>query len=486
VVGFAVLAGAYVVFVAFNLRPALNLWLLGALISSIAFPISAIGLTAMTFVPTDVELVVNLPTGVFLLIAAAVGQVVRIAVSGRRLSLPWPTAAVVAFTLITLANLLWVTAANVPPPRAGSDWAILFAGILACLLIATGPRAATATTLFVFAIGVAISAIAAVAAVEPGLFEGGPLAQLVRQGGNGRAMGSTHGANVLGVIAAMSFAYFAVRAASQVRRRDIVLGIAMAGACVPALYFTFSRSAALGLGIAVVLGLYMLGRRAAMVVAVILVAGVILLGPTLVANRLDSSSGRIGGSSDPRITEAQATSDRLRVRAWLAGVQMAIDRPITGVGFGRYPVLRAKYGGPPELHTPHSDYIRFFAETGVPGGVSFLVVLAGVAWSLKSTRDTRSAAALAAAITVFCVATQFNAQLYYLEASLPFWVAAGAAIHLRARDGPESPNAPIVQGVGRRPRVQAHRLAETVAGTDSQVDQARPFRADGFELTGPS
>lgn len=116
---------------------------------------------------------------------------------------------------------------------------------------------------------------------------------------------------------------------------------------------------------------------------------------------------------------------------------MAIDKPVAGVGFGRYPDVRRRYGGPKELNTPHSDYIRFFAETGVPGGGAFLLFLGGVAWSLKGGRGSQRAA-LGGAIAAFCVATQFNAQLYYLESSFPFWVAAGAAIALsstRLRDG---------------------------------------------------
>jgi O-antigen ligase len=224
----------------------------------------------------------------------------------------------------------------------------------------------------------------------------------------------------------------------------------MAGACIPALYFTFSRSAALGVGIAIVLGLHLLGRRAALVAGVALVAGAIVLGPTLIASRLDTSSGRVGGNNDPRVTTAQAISDRLRVEAWAAGLRMAIDRPIMGVGIGRYAVVRQRYGGPRELSNPHSDYIRFFAETGIPGGGAFLVFIAGVGWALRGSREPHRAG-LAAAIAAFCVATQFNAQLYYLESSLPFWVAAGAAIRLhwaRSRPPPEgSPTAvdPLVR-----------------------------------------
>jgi O-antigen ligase len=277
------------------------------------------------------------------------------------------------------------------------------------------------------------------------MFQGGPLEWLVRQGGIGRAVGSTHGANILGIVAGMSFAYFSIRAAGRESLRELVLALLMAAACLPALYFTFSRSAALGVGIGVVLGLYLLGRRASMLVAVVLVVGAIIVGPILIASRLDTSSGRVDGNRDPLVAEAQANSDRLRVQAWAAGLRMAIAKPISGVGFGRYPELRQRYGGPKELNTPHSDYIRFFAETGVPGGAAFLLFLCGIAWSLKGASGPHRAG-LAAALAAFCIATQFNAQLYYLESAIPFWVAAGSAIGLRSVPIPERPTGGYTAG----------------------------------------
>lgn len=428
---FVILAASYLAFVALRLTPALNVWLVMAIVVGCAFPMSGIGLTAITLIPPELQLVPNLPTGLFLLIAAAVGQLARVSVQGRPVSVGWPTAAAVGFGLITLANLLWVLARGVSAPRAVPDWAILITGIIACLLVASEPRAARRAPIFVFGIGGAISVIAAIAVALPGLFQDGPLFWLVKQGFVGRALGSTHGANVLGIVAAMSFVYFTVRAAGRESPRDVAVWLLMAGACIPALYFTFSRSAALGVGVAVVLGLHLLGRRGAVLAAIALVAGAIVMGPILIASRLDTSSGRVGGSTDPQVAEAQANSDRLRIEAWAAGLRMAIDQPISGVGFGRYAVLSQGYGGPKELGTPHSDYIRFFSETGVPGGTAFLLFIGGVAWSLRGAREPHRAG-LAAAIAAFCVATQFNAQLYYLESSLPFWVAAGAAIQLHS------------------------------------------------------
>jgi O-antigen ligase len=346
---------------------------------------------------------------------------------------------------------------DAPAPRAVPDWAILITGVIACLLVASRPRAAHHLPTFVFGTGVAISVIAALAVALPGPFTDGPLSWLVRQGITGRAAGSTHGPNVLGIIAAMAFVYFLIGSPVRETLREKAASLLLATACVPALYFTFSRSAALGVAVAVVLGLYLLGRRIAVVAGVaVIAAALVLFGPGLLESRLDTSSGRIGGSQDPHVVETQTNSDRLRVEAWAAGLRMVIDRPITGVGFGRYAPMRDDYGGPAELRTPHSDYIRFFAETGLPGGMAFLIFLAGVAWAVWRAEDVRRAS-LAAALAAFGIATQFNAQLYYLESSLPFWVAAGAAIALPASREPMRAIAAVndVRSPGDRPAVAA-------------------------------
>jgi O-antigen ligase len=433
----AVVAITYLAIVAFRLHALMNVWLLTALLASALRPGFGVILTALTLVPPEIDIVGGLPTGFLLMSAAATGELSQVVIRGRSIRLDWAIGALLAFSLITLVSLLWVMTRPPAAPEAVHDWAILMAGVLACLIVASNARYAETVPEVVFALGVVVAVIAALAVVVPGPFEGAPFGWLVRQGDFGRALGSTHGANILGLIAAMSFAYFTLRAIGDRQSLPRINAALMAIVCLPALYYTFSRSAALGVGIAVVFGLLLMRRRIAVLVTVFLVAGAILFGPTLFASRLDTSSGVTGGHLDPRVAEAQTVSDRLRVQAWLAGMRMAIDRPITGVGFGRYSVVRERYGGPVQLNTPHSDYVRFFAETGVPGGVAFLVFLAGLAWSVRTTRDP-GRASLAAAILTFCVATQFNAQLYYLEAALPFWVAVGAAIRLGRSDDEET------------------------------------------------
>jgi O-antigen ligase len=425
------LAAAYLAIFALGFTRGLRIWLAIAVLTSVVVPAAGVALTAVVLIPPEPNLVNHLPLGLFLLIAAVIGQLVRTLVGGRSFSLSLAVVSLAAFGLITLSSLIWVLTLTPLAPRAVPDWAVLVSGILACLLVASDPTLARWAPPFVFGAGALMAAFGALNVVTPGLFEHGPLDWLIRQGALGRAMGSTHNPNILGIVAGMSFAYFAIRAVGTRDARARVVAVLIAIASVPALYFTFSRSAALGVGAAIVVGLILLGRRWALIVVLLVVASAVVLGPTFIASRLDTSSGRPGGNQEQQVTDAQANSDRLRVQAWKAGIRMAIAKPLTGVGFGRYPIVKSVYRGPAELNSTHSDYIRFFAETGVPGGTAFLLFVLGVAWSLKAARES-DRAGLAAALVAFGIATQFNAQLYYLESSLPFWVAAGASIQLHA------------------------------------------------------
>lgn len=421
------LATTYLGLVAFRLDGLMSVWLAATLLASVADPRLGIVLLAVTFIPPEVDIVTGLPTGFFIAAAAALGALIRMVNEARQIRIVWAIGALLGFSLITLVNLLWVMTRRTPAPDAVREWAVVFAGVLVCLVVMSNRRSAERVPVIVFALGASVAVVGALAVVLPGLFHGGPFDWLVRPDDSGRAMGSTHGANILGLVAAMSFAYFTIQAVGGHKPLERGLSAAVALACLPALYFTFSRSAALGVGVAVVVGLLLMRRRIAVLVAAILVAGAVVLAGSLFANRLDTSSGVTGGHLDPRVVDAQSTSDRLRLQAWAAAARMAIARPVTGVGFGRYRDLRVEYGGPAELNTPHSDYLRFFAETGFPGGMAFLLFGAGVAWSLRTARQP-DRAGLAAAILTFGIATQFNAQLYYLEVALGFWIAVGASL----------------------------------------------------------
>lgn len=420
------MAIGYMAVIATDTTRGIHAWLIVAIVLAIAHPSAGIALIAVTVIPPDPRLFNVINIGLFIAVAAASGRLLRAALRGTTSPIPWASVFLVVFGLISLASAMFTLSLPTPSAQVLPAWSTLLTGILACLVVMSDRTHAIRTATFVFGAGAVIAAIASLAVVVPGLFQRGPMAWLVAEAFAGRAMGSTHGANVLGVIAAMSFSFFVVRALGDgtVPRRMGWAALALVN--VPAMYFTFSRSAALGVGIAVLLGLLLLRQRAVTLAGVAILGTAIILGPIYMANRLETSSGQRGGGQSLEVISALAKSDRLRIEAWQAGVRMVIDRPLTGVGFGRYYDMKTRYNAPSELNTPHSDYIRFFAETGVMGGAMFLLFLGSVMWALRTADANR--AALAAAIATFCVATQFNAQLYYAESGLPFWVATGAAV----------------------------------------------------------
>lgn len=73
---------------------------------------------------------------------------------------------------------------------------------------------------------------------------------------------------------------------------------------------------------------------------------------------------------------------RGRLSWWDASFDMFRERPWTGVGLGRVPRLMTTYGGGKERENTHNIYLQMFAETGVPGGVAFLALVAGLCAAL--------------------------------------------------------------------------------------------------------
>jgi len=69
-----------------------------------------------------------------------------------------------------------------------------------------------------------------------------------------------------------------------------------------------------------------------------------------------------------------------RLKLWQAGLRMIADRPLVGVGVGRFKMNAPRYGADddPELvHIAHNTYISVGAEMGLPG----LVLYLGLYWA---------------------------------------------------------------------------------------------------------
>jgi O-antigen ligase len=126
-----------------------------------------------------------------------------------------------------------------------------------------------------------------------------------------------------------------------------------------------------------------------------------------------------------------------REALWSGALRMAADRPITGVGPGRFGLEASAYvrNNPIDLREPvvHNSYLHVLAEVGVLGLIGFVGFLAS-SWRLLSRgrkraisigdRDgQRLATAMQAALVVAIVAGAFLSEQF----TTPFWMIGALA-----------------------------------------------------------
>jgi putative inorganic carbon (hco3(-)) transporter len=188
-----------------------------------------------------------------------------------------------------------------------------------------------------------------------------------------------------------------------------VLGLMGFALALVALVFTQSRGGLIGvLAVAAVLGWRKIPSRSLLIVAAVLGAAALYAAMDI--------SGRISGGAGDVDDEAAVS----RLYSWGAAVNMALARPLTGVGLGNFeseyifftPVwIRQTF-------TAHSIWFLVLGEIGIPGLVAFCIMI----WSalrsgLKSLRIFEQvhaeprlqavALGLVAGLTGFCIGGSF-------------------------------------------------------------------------------
>jgi probable O-glycosylation ligase (exosortase A-associated) len=137
---------------------------------------------------------------------------------------------------------------------------------------------------------------------------------------------------------------------------------------IPAIFFTYSRGAVVGLlAIGLVMFLQLKQRLALVPVIALTVCIVILFAPESWRQRMDPTrEGAI---------DASALS---RINAWTYSWRLAVNSPITGGGFDTFtPELFNRYApNPKDVHGPHSVYFGVLAEHGFVGLFLYLGLLA--------------------------------------------------------------------------------------------------------------
>ncbi len=193
-------------------------------------------------------------------------------------------------------------------------------------------------------------------------------------------------ANTAGYLLAMSLPLGVVVAAARTGWWR-GFGLVSCASQMLALVLTFSRGAWLGSAASIVY-LTVASKKLKLLAAFILVAAASALVFPELRDRLDSVT-RPG--DDP------ATQERLQ--RFKSALQLGIDHPILGVGYGRGRLKEwlpsylkgTLLEGAPVLHT-HNVYVELFAETGAIGLLTFLWLIGQTQWQLWRCALTREGA----------------------------------------------------------------------------------------------
>jgi len=123
-------------------------------------------------------------------------------------------------------------------------------------------------------------------------------------------------------------------------------------------------------------------------ILMLLISSVIGFGITNVLTRSDLIPGQLSGDD----------SSENRIVQWKACIRMVRAHPFLGVGPGESPFEMRKYGGIQGL-VPHNTLVQVFAETGIPGGIFFVLCTILPLWEAgKFFRNNREKMQLSSVI----------------------------------------------------------------------------------------
>lgn len=223
-----------------------------------------------------------------------------------------------------------------------------------------------------------------------------------------------------------------------------------------------SRGAALGVGaVLIYMWLRSSNKAAGLAVAIVLGIAVALYAPSAFYQRM--------GSISQYETEGSAQG---RISAWKAGMRMVLDKPITGVSAGMYPVAYGtKYKPKGEFvkwANAHSIYFLIMGELGLPGLIALIAMIAGnIRANIRmrkrfvehfgpnldpAQRNTVRLLVMASAAMIgYAVAGAFLSAAYYPH----IYVLTGTLVALRCMVGNTLP--PVLDARGkRRAKAQAN------------------------------
>ena len=238
-----------------------------------------------------------------------------------------------------------------------------------------------------------------------------------------------------GILMMIGLLAIAIIFSSATRRIKIVSAIVTVPIVI-SLIFTFTRSSWLGFAAGIgVIGLFR--NRKLLIALIVLIALVVLLGPSSIQDRVLS----IFDPTHPNNVE--------RVHMWQAGLRIMLDYPLTGVGDIDLAPTYKVYMSPEAKEVVghlHNNFLQFGAIMGIPGLIFIILLFARIIWMnainygkiteekwiLKATSLTSLAVSVA-----FVINGLFEWNFGDAETVMIFWMFAGlnlAALNIQRNE----------------------------------------------------
>jgi putative inorganic carbon (HCO3(-)) transporter len=204
---------------------------------------------------------------------------------------------------------------------------------------------------------------------------------MIASGGSSRLYGPENSMiadnNDFGLALDLALPFFFFLAKSEPKRLPkFLLGFVFL-ATIPAIMFTYSRGAFLGMAVVLLCMMLQAKQKVLLIpVAMFLLVLAALLAPQAWRDRISNTSAEQ--------LDASALS---RINAWTYCWRLANDYPIMGGGFDTFtPELFDRYApNPKDVHGPHSIYFGVLAEHGFPGLFLYFCLVGSCFWSLRRT-----------------------------------------------------------------------------------------------------
>ncbi len=206
-------------------------------------------------------------------------------------------------------------------------------------------------------------------------------------------------------------------------------------------------------------GVVLSGSRAA-VLALAVVGGVAFIAPLLRRRRVVASAlvlvllaAVVGGVAVRRQTASTENMQAVefRVEMLIAGWRMVAAHPVFGVGPDGFHGASATYMDPDirrrfyQNENAHNNFVQIFAETGIIGGVLFLLVVGYVVrQTLVLGKTDRRLSVFGAATVVFLITALLGHPLLIPTVAAGFWLCVGIASSLRPHEQMSPPNQPVI------------------------------------------